>query len=76
MRPILMTSITTILGLIVMASAQNIGTALMQPVAVVSIGGLTYATLMTLFVVPVIYDILCKNEIDVISDDDLVILDL
>ena len=52
LRPILMTSLTTILGLIVTAAAKNAGTALMQPIAVVCIGGLLYATLMTLFVVP------------------------
>ena len=75
-RPILMTSLTTILGLMIMASGKDVGVALVQPMAIVCIGGLVYATLMTLFVVPVVYDILCKNEIEVISDDDLVILDL
>jgi multidrug efflux pump subunit AcrB len=75
-RPILMTSLTTILGLMIMASGKDAGVALVQPMAIVCIGGLLYATLMTLFVVPVIYDILCKNEIDVINDEDLVILDL
>ena len=75
-RPILMTSLTTILGQIVMAMGSDIGTILVQPMAIVCIGGLLYATLMTLFVVPVIYDILCKNELDIVSDDDLVILDL
>ncbi len=39
LRPILMTSLTTILGLIVMAFGNNVGTALMQPVALVCIGG-------------------------------------
>ncbi len=61
LRPILMTSLTTILGLIVTATAKNAGTALMQPVAVVCIGGLLYATLMTLFVVPCMYDLLSKK---------------
>ena len=40
------------------------------------IGGLLYATVMTLFVIPVVYDIVCKNELDIVSDDDLVILDI
>ena len=76
MRPILMTTITTILGLIDMAVRQNAGTALMRPVAIVCIGGLTYATLMTLFVVPCIYDLLNKKELRSVREEDLKILDL
>ena len=76
MRPILMTSITTILGLVQMALTQNVGTALMRPVAVVCIGGLVYATLMTLFVVPCIYDILNKKALRTVREEDLKILDI
>ena len=76
MRPILMTSITTILGLIQMALAQNAGTALMRPVAIVCIGGLLYATLMTLFVVPCIYDIFCKKDLRNVREEDLKLLDM
>lgn len=75
MRPILMTSLTTILGLIVMALAQNVGTSLMQPVALVCIGGLLYATLMTLFVVPCMYDIFSKKELRKVDESELKILD-
>ena len=57
LRPILMTALTTILGMSTMALGQGTGAEMMQPMAVVSIGGLTYATLMTLFVVPVLYDL-------------------
>ena len=57
LRPILMTALTTILGMSTMALGQGMGAEMMQPMAVVSIGGLTYATLMTLFVVPVLYDL-------------------
>ena len=71
MRPILMTTVTTILGLINMATSDAVGTALMQPVAVVCIGGLTYATLMTLYVVPCIYDLMNKKDLKVISDADM-----
>ena len=71
MRPILMTSLTTILGLIVMALGNSAGTDLMQPVALVCIGGLTYATLLTLYIVPVIYDIMNKEEYKHISEADL-----
>ena len=76
MRPILMTSFTTILGLMDMALRQNVGTSLMRPVAVVCIGGLLYATLMTLYVVPCIYDILNKKELRTVSEEDLKILDI
>ena len=76
MRPIFMTTITTILGLINMATSQAAGNALMKPVAVVCIGGLTYATLMTLFVVPCIYDMLNKKELRTVSEDDLKMLDI
>ena len=75
-RPILMTSITTILGLSVMAMGNDVGTAMMQPVAVVCIGGLLYATLMTLFVVPCIYDVMNKKDMQKISDEDMVVLDI
>ncbi len=72
LRPILMTTITTILGLIVMALGQNEATSLVQPLAVTCIGGLFYATLMTLFVVPVMYDILSKKELYKVEEADLV----
>ena len=76
MRPILMTSITTILGLIDMAVSDAAGNALMRPVAVVCIGGLLYATLMTLFVVPCIYDMLNKKELRNVREEDLKLLDI
>ena len=76
LRPILMTSLTTILGLIVTALAKNAGTSLIQPVALVCIGGLLYATLMTLFVVPCMYEILNKKELRQVSEDELKLLDM
>ena len=76
MRPILMNTITTILGLIDMAVRKSAGPALMQPVAVVCIGGLTYATLMTLLVVPCIYEMMNKKELRTVSEADLEILDI
>ena len=74
LRPILMTSLTTILGLIVTALAKNAGTSLIQPVALVCIGGLLYATLMTLFVVPCMYEIVSKKNLRHVDEKDLVIL--
>ena len=76
LRPILMTSLTTILGLIVTALAKNAGTALIQPITLVCIGGLLYATLMTLFVVPCMYDILSKKDLRQVSEDELKLLDM
>ena len=71
LRPILMTSITTILGLLVMAFGGDAGTALMQPMALVCIGGLVYATLMTLLVVPCMYDIISHKELRKVAESDL-----
>ncbi|MEE0931117.1 MAG: efflux RND transporter permease subunit, partial [Acutalibacteraceae bacterium] len=71
MRPILMTAITTIIGLIGMALGIGEGTEMMQPVAIVCIGGLLYATIMTLFVVPVMYDLFNKKPMRVVNMEDL-----
>lgn len=71
MRPIFMTSITTILGLIVMALGIGDGAEMMQPIAVVCIGGLLYATLLTLFVIPCLYDLMNKKELKKLSKEDL-----
>jgi HAE1 family hydrophobic/amphiphilic exporter-1 len=76
MRPILMTTLTTVLGQIVMAISTDVGSLLMRPIAVVSIGGLLYATLMTLYVVPCIYDMMNKKELRKIDEKDLEILDM
>ena len=76
MRPILMTTVTTILGLLDMALSRNVGTSLMQPIAVVCIGGLAYATLMTLFVVPCIYELLNRKELRKVDEEDLRMLDI
>ena len=76
LRPILMTSLTTILGLIVTAAAKNAGTALMQPVAVVCIGGLLYATLMTLLVVPCMYEIMNRRDLRKVDEKELEVVDM
>lgn len=75
MRPILMTAITTILGLSTMALGIGTGSEMMQPVAIVCIGGLIYATAMTLYVVPAMYDILSRKKMRVISAQDLEVLE-
>lgn len=71
MRPVMMTSLTTILGLVVMAVGKTAGTDMMQPIALVCIGGLLYATVLTLLVVPVIYDIFNGEEYKAARKEDL-----
>ncbi len=62
LRPILMTATTTILGLIPMAVGMNMGSDMTRPMAIVTIGGMIYGTLLTLFVVPCIYDALNRRK--------------
>ena len=62
LRPILMTALTTILGLSTMAMGLGMGGDMVQPMAIVTIGGLLYGTLLTLFVVPCIYDLLNRRK--------------
>lgn len=76
MRPILITAITTVLGLSAMALGIGTGSEIMQPIAIVCIGGLLYATIMTLYIVPVIYDILSKKELRKVSESDLEEIDI
>lgn len=56
LRPILMTALTTILAMLTMAFGIGDGSEMMQPMAITMEGGLIYGTLLTLFVVPCIYD--------------------
>ena len=69
LRPILLTALTTILAMSSMALGYGEGAELVQPMAVVTIGGLTYATLLTLFIVPVLYDILNRKPMRIIEYD-------
>ena len=62
-RPVLMTALTTILAMSTMALGIGDGAEMTQPMAIVTIGGLTYATLLTLLVVPVLYDIFRKKPL-------------
>lgn len=62
LRPILMTALTTVLGLIPMVVGSSMGTDMTRPMAIVTIGGLVYGTLLTLFVVPCIYDLLNRKK--------------
>ena len=62
LRPIVMTALTTILGLSTMSAGFGMGADMVQPMAVVTIGGLIYGTVLTLIVVPCIYDMFHKKE--------------
>ena len=74
MRPILMTTLTTVLAMLQMVFSGDMASQLMSGMAIVIICGLSYATLMTLYIVPILYDVLFKKpplSVDVGSDDDL-----
>ena len=62
LRPVLMTALTTILALSTMVFSHDMGSEMGKPMAVVSIGGLIYGTLLTLVVVPCIYDIFMREK--------------
>ena len=68
-RPILMTALTTILANSTMAMGVGMGAELSQGMAIVSIGGLAYATLLTLFLVPVLYNLFNRGEMKAIEVD-------
>ncbi|MBR3823592.1 MAG: efflux RND transporter permease subunit [Lachnospiraceae bacterium] len=57
MRPVLMTALTTILALSTMVFSNDMGSEMAKPMSVVTIGGLSYGTLLTLIVIPCIYDL-------------------
>jgi len=67
-RPILMTALTTIFGLFTLAMGVGTGADMLQPMAVVTIFGLSYATLLTLFFIPILYDIFQKKELKPSAD--------
>jgi HAE1 family hydrophobic/amphiphilic exporter-1 len=62
LRPIFMTSATTILGLTPMALGLGAGAELRAPLAITVIGGLSVATLLTLFVIPVVYSLVDRRK--------------
>ncbi|WP_165247240.1 efflux RND transporter permease subunit [Adlercreutzia sp. ZJ141] len=73
MRPILMTALTTILAMMPMVLSGAVGASMQRGMAMVVVGGLLYATFMTLYIVPIMYDILYRRKpknIDVGDDID------
>ncbi len=71
LRPIVMTAMTTVLGLSTLALGVGQGADMIQPMAIVVIGGLIYSTILTLFIVPIMYDIFYRKEFKIISDAEL-----
>lgn len=63
LRPVVMTAMTTILGLSTLAAGMGMGADMAQPMAVVVIGGLIYGTVLTLFLVPCVYDAFNRKEL-------------
>ena len=61
-RPVWMTALTTILGLSAMVFTNDMGAEMARPMAVVTIGGLIYGTLLTLIVIPCVYDLFSKEK--------------
>ena len=61
-RPVMMTALTTILALSTMAFSDDMGADMSKPMSVVTIGGLIYGTLLTLVVIPCIYDIFIRTK--------------
>ena len=62
LRPILMTTLTTVISMSTLAMGIGGGSAMIQPMAIVMIGGLIYGTILTLIVVPVLYDIMNREK--------------
>ena len=69
LRPILMTSATTIFGLLPMALGLGEGAELRAPLAITVIGGLAVATLLTLIVIPVVYSLLDRQRLAADADE-------
>jgi len=67
LRPVLMTAITSALGLIPMLMSSGVGAEIQRPLASVIVGGLITATLLTLFVLPVLYSWFSKKKIEELS---------
>ena len=73
MRPIVMTALTTILAMVPMILSDAVGASMERGMALVIVGGLLYATFMTLYVVPVMYDLLYRRvpyEVD-LGDENI-----
>ncbi|MBD5435767.1 MAG: efflux RND transporter permease subunit [Treponema sp.] len=62
LRPVLMTTLTTILGMLPMCFATSGSAGMVQPIGVAVVGGLTSSTFITLFFIPVLYSLVMKEK--------------
>ena len=69
-KPVLMTAMTTVLANSIMAIGVDMGADMTRGMAIVTVGGLTYATLLTLFLIPTLYDIFNRKEMKKIEVED------
>ncbi len=70
LRPILMTALTTICSMFAMVFSQEMGSEMIRPMAIVATGGLIYATVLTLFLVPALYDIFQRKAVKAVVVED------
>ena len=62
LRPIIMTALTTIIALVMMVFDTSSGAEMLRPLAITTVGGLTYSTILTLFLVPAMYSVFNKDK--------------
>ncbi len=74
MRPVIMTALTTVLGLMPLAIGIGNGAEMVQPVAIVCIGGLIFGTATTLLIIPVMYRLIGRRHMEKIEDEELEII--
>ena len=74
LRPVIMTALTTVLALTTMALGFGEGAEMIQPMAVTSVGGLVYATMLTLVIVPIMYYVITKYIYYVLSVFGIVVI--
>jgi HAE1 family hydrophobic/amphiphilic exporter-1 len=74
LRPVLMTTMTTILGMLPLAIGVGEGSEMWKPMGVSIIGGLTFSTMLTLVIIPVVYAMFgaraAKRKSRIIQDED------
>jgi HAE1 family hydrophobic/amphiphilic exporter-1 len=63
LRPVLITALSTILGMLPMALATSEGSEMRSPMAIALIGGLMASTFLTLFIVPILYTLFSKIKV-------------
>ena len=70
MRPILMTASTTVLAVLTLAFGLGNGAELVQPMAIVVLGGMIYAIFVTIFVLPALYDLILRRKADTVAETE------